>query len=98
MIKLLILSAVAYLFYRAFKSWFLLHAGPQKESIEKAAPEAEDVMVKDPVCEVYVPKREAVHIQFEGNDLYFCSDLCRNHFLEKKIQEQNPELPDSRDS
>jgi len=38
-------------------------------------------MVKDPVCEVYFPKRNGIHLKHEGEDLYFCSADCKNEFV-----------------
>ncbi len=43
--------------------------------------EIDDVMVKDPVCNVYIPKRLAVTIDVEGETLYFCSEKCKNKYL-----------------
>jgi YHS domain-containing protein len=90
--KLLILLVVGYLLYRSFKSWFLLNAGAKKTPVEKKARDIEDVMVKDPVCEVFIPKREAIHLQAEGKNYYFCSDQCKDVFLEKRMQGENREF------
>jgi len=47
-----------------------------------AAREIDDEMMKDPVCNVYFPKREGLHLHVNGQDLYFCSDACREKFIE----------------
>lgn len=41
----------------------------------------DDVMIKDPFCEVYFPKREGHHLKYDGKDLYFCSSICREKFI-----------------
>lgn len=41
----------------------------------------DDVMIKDPFCEVYFPKREGHHLKYNGKDLYFCSSACREKFI-----------------
>jgi YHS domain-containing protein len=41
----------------------------------------DDVMIKDPYCEAYFPRREAVHLQLNGNDYYFCSKDCRDQYI-----------------
>ena len=53
----------------------------------KEAGQIDDVMIKDPYCEAYFPKRNAVHLNLNANDLYFCSKECRD----KYIARQHPE-------
>ena len=43
-----------------------------------------DEMVKDPVCEVYIPKRNALAATFAGEEHFFCSRECMLKFKEKK--------------
>ena len=43
-----------------------------------------DEMVKDPVCEVYIPKRNALAATFSGEEHFFCSRECMLKFKEKK--------------
>jgi YHS domain-containing protein len=45
------------------------------------AAEIDDVMIKDPFCEAYFPKRNGVHLTFGGKDLYFCSNQCKDKYL-----------------
>ncbi len=82
--KLLILLAIAYLGYKALKSWMLQNTAMGKTVSQKATGEIDDVMVKDPFCEVYFPKRNGVHLRMEGKDLYFCSTRCRDGFVQQK--------------
>ncbi len=42
-----------------------------------------DELVKDPVCGVYCPKKEAIAIRVNGKIYYFCSTECRDKFLEQ---------------
>lgn len=39
-----------------------------------------DEMVQDPVCNVYIPRREALRAVHEGRTYYFCSERCRQEF------------------
>ena len=79
--KLLLLIIVAYLAYRAVKSWVLrnLQVPGQGGSLN---PQIDDVMVKDPVCGVYFPQREGVELQDGGQRLIFCSKACRDRYVE----------------
>ena len=44
---------------------------------------SETVMVKDPNCETYIPKAEAVVKSIQGRDQFFCSEKCAEEFTEK---------------
>ena len=46
-----------------------------------SAGQIDDIMVKDPFCETYFPKRDGVHLKLGGKDLYFCSTDCRDQYL-----------------
>ena len=54
----------------------------------KEAGRIDDVMIKDPYCEAYFPKRNAVHLNLNANDLYFCSKECRDKYIASKPQEK----------
>ena len=47
----------------------------------KTAGEIDDVMIKDPYCEVYFPRRNGVRFVFEDQELFFCSNECRDNFI-----------------
>ena len=81
MIKFLILFGVGYLLYRAMRSWMFPNARSQKNVSGRATGEIDDVMIKDPYCGAYFPRRDAVHLNFGGNDLYFCSKECRDQYM-----------------
>ena len=78
--KLLLLALIAYLAYRAVKSWVMRNLQVPGQAGTNAA-EIDDVMVKDPVCGIYFPKREGVPLRHGGQTLMFCSDQCRDRFI-----------------
>lgn len=80
--RLLIIIGVAYLAYRALKSWMLQNVSTGKTVTGETTAEIDDVMIKDPFCQVYFPKRNGVHLKADGEDLYFCSKECRDRFIE----------------
>ncbi|MDX2441317.1 MAG: hypothetical protein QNK40_12310 [Desulfobacterales bacterium] len=80
--RLLIIIGVAYLAYRALKSWMLQNVSKEKTVTGETTGEIDDVMIKDPFCQVYFPKRNGVHLKADGEDLYFCSKECRDRFIE----------------
>jgi len=81
MTKILILIVIGYLCYRAVNNWMIKSATYRQEVSPGAAGEIDDIMVKDPSCGIYFPKRDGVHLQHKGKDLYFCSEACRDKFI-----------------
>jgi len=79
--KLLILFLLAYLGYRGLKSWMMQNMPSDKSVSGGTSGAIDDVMVKDPYCEVYFPKRSGVRLQHQGEELFFCSPDCRDKFL-----------------
>ena len=47
-----------------------------------------DEMVKDPFCEVYVPKGQSIKERVDGQTYYFCSKDCLKGF-KKRLKESN---------
>ena len=41
-----------------------------------------DELVQDPVCKVFVPRRNALIYRKNGEDFFFCSEGCRKKFLQ----------------
>ena len=78
--KLLLLIAIVYLAYRAGKSWLKrsLDTFSQGDSPQSSI---DDMMVQDPVCGIYFPRREAVELHHGGKRYLFCSEACRDRFL-----------------
>jgi len=42
------------------------------------------VMVKDEICQTYLPKEDAIKELKEGKEYFFCSRECQNKFLKRK--------------
>lgn len=53
----------------------------RKAVFDQATGKIDDIMIKDPFCETYFPKRNGFHLRFDGEDLFFCSNECRDKFL-----------------
>ena len=84
--RLLILMGLLYLCYKLLKSWMLKEKSSQKAAFEKKTGEIDNVMVKDPYCNIYFARRDGVHLSFKGKDVYFCSTECKDKFLEKQTK------------
>ena len=81
--KLLLIIIIGYLAYRTAKSWIKRNIGAMGHG-QDARHSIDDVMVKDPVCGIYFPRREGVELQYEGEVYLFCSTACRDRFLEEQ--------------
>jgi uncharacterized protein len=79
--RLLILLGLIYLCYRALKSWMIQSGLSQQTVSGKTTQQIDDEMIKDPVCDMYFPQKDGVHLRSEGEDYYFCSTACRDKFL-----------------
>ena len=84
--RLLILLILLYLGYRFLKSWMLKGAPMQKPVSEKKTAEIDDVMVKDPYCGVYFAKKDGVYLSVNDENLYFCSEECKDKFSDKQAK------------
>lgn len=40
-----------------------------------------DVLVQDPVCQTFIPRREALRTEKGGKTYFFCSEGCLKRFL-----------------
>ena len=74
----LIVSYVIYLFLR------LLLSPRRPARRQPNHPQPSGVMVKDETCNTYLPREEAILEKAEGKDYYFCSQECRQKFLEQR--------------
>jgi YHS domain-containing protein len=82
MLKFIILAVVGYVFYRALKS-MITGSGTSPSEREQRGPNAvDDVLVQDPVCKTYVPQHSSIHIRRHGKLIYFCSEECRDRYLQ----------------
>jgi hypothetical protein len=85
MIRLIAIVALVYICYRALKSWIFKAASPIEQGDRRTpAGHIDDVMVKDPYCEVYFPKRKGVPLKKDGELLLFCSEQCREKYRAKQ--------------
>lgn len=80
MIRLLVIAGLVYFGYRKLKAL----AGPSRPAPRRSSESVEDIMVKDPECGTYIPKRGAVRLQSGEEEFFFCGTECRDRFLERK--------------
>ena len=81
MIRFIILFIVGFVFYRAIRSWMLKNSSGRGSVASKSSGEIDDVMVKDPYCKAYFPRRNGISLQKDGKELFFCSEECRDKYV-----------------
>jgi YHS domain-containing protein len=81
MIKFIYYALLAYLIYlvlRFFQS--LSRKTPRRPS----RPQPSGMMVKDEFCSTYLPREDAIREVYEGKEYFFCSQECRQKYLEQR--------------
>jgi YHS domain-containing protein len=48
-----------------------------------------DKLVKDNYCNTYIPQGKAISLNYDGQLLYFCSEECRDKFIEALKRKHN---------
>jgi hypothetical protein len=56
-----------------------------ESSTGRRPPSATEIMVRDRVCNTYLPRSRAVVERADGSEHFFCSDRCRRTFLESRL-------------
>lgn len=79
--RLLIIIGLLYLLFRVVKKKI---GDFGASSFETPTDEIDDIMVKDPICETHIPRRESIHVRHRGEDYFFCSPECRDRFVALK--------------
>jgi YHS domain-containing protein len=85
LLRLIIFLLLVYVFSKVFKKLFQKHGYIKSHHIDSnifggknAKPV--DEMVQDPICKVYIPKRDAITTVQSGTTYYFCSRECLSKF------------------
>ena len=83
MFKLFIYGLFLYVLYR------LLTGGRKKKSVDPGGNRqgpgelaADDQLVEDPVCHIYIPKRQAIVLHDMDTSVFFCSEQCRKMYCD----------------
>jgi uncharacterized protein len=75
----LVVAGLLYLGFRKLKSL----TGPDRRAEARSPEPVEDIMVQDPECGTYIPRREAAPLRWEGRELFFCGTECRDRFVDR---------------
>ena len=87
MMKFLFYCLLAYLVFRFVSFWRKI--GRPKERRQPPTPERNvlsGVMVKDEICQTYLPRENALREMIDGEERYFCSAECRRKSLDERVR------------
>ena len=84
LIRFALFFFLMYVFIKLFKKLFGTQGADSRKQTKKpsfnAGSRQVNEMVQDPVCKVYVPKKEALHLDKAGKSYYFCCRSCMDRF------------------
>jgi YHS domain-containing protein len=80
--RTLIFIILGYVAYRLLKSWLRSLVPPDDEPEQTGSRETE--LIQDPECGTYFLRQRGVPARVDGETLYFCSESCRNKYLQRQ--------------
>ena len=83
MMKLIFYCLLAYLVYRLISFWQRLNR-PARSAPPPSPPPRSGNMVKDEICQTYLPQENALREIIDGEERFFCSPECRRKCLEER--------------
>lgn len=82
MIRLILLIGIIYMGVKVHRAWRTIQAKARPSMAGSEPGQVDDIMVKDPYCEAYFPRRKGVRVVVKGEELFFCSPECRDRYVE----------------
>ncbi len=85
MLRFVILAILFFIVYRLLVGSFKNRNKDEGKQQELANGDAKvsDILVEDPVCHTLIPRQQAIHLQHNGEIVYFCSEECCNIFIKQ---------------
>jgi len=81
LLRFILYALVAYTVYKFIRLYQKLS---QKGPSPRQTKQLSGLMVKDEICNTYLPREEAIKEISEGKEFFFCSKECQKKFLESK--------------
>jgi len=84
--KLFIYAVFLYVIYRLLTGGRKKKPRPASNQQGGRADEttAHDQLVEDPVCHIYIPKKQAIVLQDKDTVVFFCSEQCRKIYCDSR--------------
>ena len=84
-----VMTRLLYLIFVVALGWLLgrllgrARRPPASTGSSRVPPRGDGTMVRDRICNTFLPRSRALTTRLEGQDHYFCSERCRRRFLEE---------------
>lgn len=83
LIRLIAIVVLVWMLYRGIKNFMARRADAKaRKSVDPATGQEIEMMVEDPQCHTFLPQKDAIHLYHKGQDLFFCSEKCRDEYRE----------------
>ena len=82
LIRILIYSLLFYLIFRLVRFFSNIGRLSSSTSAPRAEKRPSGTMVKDEVCNTYLPREDAIRLVYKGKEYFFCSEECKRKFLQ----------------
>lgn len=86
-LRILILCILFYILFRLLFGRKKVSKDTAKKTGQGGQLSSQDILVEDPVCHTYIPKKQAIFWEKNDKTIYFCSEKCRESFLKKGDKE-----------
>jgi YHS domain-containing protein len=81
LMRIILYALLAYIVYKSIR--FFQKLGQKSPSSPKSK-QISGLMVKDAICNTYLPQEDAIKEIQEGKEYFFCSKECCQKFLESR--------------
>ena len=87
LIRILFFALLVYIFVQVVRFFQAIKARTRPPRTSKLT---SGIMVKDEICNTYLPKEDAIKEIHQGKEYYFCSRECQKSFLNQKKTDSIP--------
>ena len=82
--RIIVYGLIGYLIYLVYGFFKAINRVSKQPRINK---QPSGIMIKDETCNTYLPREDAIRVQYGGTDHYFCSQECKQKFLSAHMQQ-----------
>lgn len=81
LLRIIFYAVLFYLIYQLIRFFQAIYKATKPSPPKKTLP---GIMVKDEICNTYIPKEDAIREVYQGREYFFCSKECQQKYLESK--------------
>ena len=82
LLRIIFYAVLAYFVLRVFR--FFQTLGKRTIPTQRSSKKLSGIMVKDEICQTYLPKEDAIREIRKGKEYFFCSKECQKKFQKNK--------------